>query len=237
MDLPAPLIPGRLLRRYKRFLADVALDGGGEVTAHCPNSGSMMGLSAPGLRVWLSHSGNPRRKLAHTLELVEADGTLVGIHTGRPNRLAEEAILAGTVAPLAGYTALRREVPYAVNSRVDLLLGHAERPDCYVEVKNVHLRRPHGPHPTAAEFPDCVTARGAKHLGALSGVCAAGMRAVLLYIVQRADCDHFRLADDLDPVYAAGAKAAAAAGVEFLCYGCDVQPSGIAVSRPLSVVV
>ncbi|MCB9958595.1 MAG: DNA/RNA nuclease SfsA [Rhodospirillaceae bacterium] len=237
MDLPVPLIPGRLVRRYKRFLADVALQDGSTVTAHCPNSGSMMGLGTPGLRVWLSRSGNPKRKLAHTLELVEAEGTLVGIHTGRPNRLAEDAIRNGTIAPLAGYATLRREVRYDVNSRVDLLLGGPDRPDCYVEVKNVHLRRPHGPHPTAAEFPDCVTARGAKHLGALIGVRSAGMRAVLLYIVQRADCDHFRLAVDLDPLYAAGAVAAAAAGVEFLCYGCDVQPSGIAVSRRLSMVV
>ena len=237
MDLPAPLLAGRLERRYKRFLVDIRLDDGRLVTAHCPNPGSMMGLSDPGLRAWVSVSANTKRKLPYTLELVEADGTLVGIHTGRPNRLAEEAIRAGVIGSLAGYSGLRREVPYAGNSRVDLVLHGPGQPDCFVEVKNVHLRRPGGDHPQAAEFPDCVTARGAKHLDALATLPAQGMRAVLLYIVQRADCDYFRLAEDIDPTYAARAKAARMAGVEMVAYACDVQPSGIAVSRSLPMVV
>lgn len=235
MRFPTPLVQGRLCRRYKRFLADV--DVGGEiVTAHVPNSGSMLGLDAPGAEVWLSRSAKPARKLAFTLELVAADGTLVGVNTGHPNALAAAAISAGRIPELAGYTVLRREVRYGRNSRIDLLLEAADSPPCYVEVKNVHLRRPDRGDGLAAEFPDCVTARGAKHLEELSAMAAAGARAVMLYLVQRADCSHFRTAADIDPAYDAGLRRALDAGVEALCWACRITPEEIEFERPLPVL-
>lgn len=237
MDLPRPLEPARLIRRYKRFLADCRLADGTEVTAHCPNPGAMMGLDAPDLPVWLSRSTNPKRKLSHTLELVALPSGLVGINTGHPNRIAEDAIRTGHIPDLTGYATLRREVKYGRNSRVDLLLEDPGKPPAYVEVKNVHLRREDGPHPTAAEFPDCVTARGAKHLLELADRVAAGDRAVMLYVVQRMDCDHFRVAADIDPAYAAGLSTAMAAGVEAMAYTCHLDLERIVLDRPIPVVL
>jgi sugar fermentation stimulation protein A len=228
MRWPTPLIPGHLVRRYKRFLADVVLEGGGAVTVHCPNPGRMLGLDAPGARVWVSKSGNPARVLPLTLELVEADGGLVGINTIHPNRLVEEAIGAGRIAELRGYEVIRREVRYDERCRIDLLLHRSDRPDCFVEVKNVHLKRTAG-----AEFPDAVTVRGAKHLGALARQVAAGARAVVVYVVQRTDCADFRIAADIDPVYAASFRAALDAGVEAACYACDISLDGVRLARPL----
>ncbi len=233
MLLPSPLQPGRLVRRYKRFLADVELPGGGVVTAHCANPGSMMGLADPGIPVWLSRSADPKRKLPWSLELVEVDvgagPALVGINTGYPNRLAAEAIGAGTIEELAGYGTLRREVRYGTRSRVDIVLEHDGRPPCYVEIKNVHLSRRAG----HAEFPDSVTARGAKHLGELALVAEAGMRAVMLFVVQRADAATMSLAADLDPAYSAAYARARDAGVETLVYGCDISPAEIVLTRRL----
>jgi sugar fermentation stimulation protein A len=231
MRWPHPLIPGRLIRRYKRFLADVALEGRGEVTVHCPNPGRMTGLDAPGSRVWLSQASNLQRKLPLTLELVEADGGLVGINTMHPNRLVEEAIQAGRIEELAGYRSVRREVGYDDRSRVDLLLTEPGRPDCYVEVKNVHLRRS-----ALAEFPDTVTARGARHLGAMRRQVAAGARAVLVYVVQRTDCAAFAVAEDIDPIYAGAFRDALAGGVEALCRACTISLDQIELAVPLPIL-
>ncbi|MFS2011178.1 DNA/RNA nuclease SfsA [Azospirillum sp. CT11-132] len=243
MRFPTPLLQGRLIRRYKRFLADVLLDGV-EVTAHVPNSGSMIGLDLPGSAVWLSRSDNPNRKLAYTLELVEAAAPwgegLVGVNTGHPNALVAAAIAAGTIPELAGYDRLRREVKYGRNSRIDVLLEDdpakpGARPLTYVEVKNVHLRRPDGPYGDAAEFPDCVTARGAKHLEEMAAMVAQGCRAVMLYLVQRGDCSHFRTAADLDPAYHDGLRRALDSGVEALCWSCAITPESIELDRPLPI--
>jgi sugar fermentation stimulation protein A len=229
MRFDSPLIPGRLIRRYKRFLADVDIDGGME-TVHCANPGSMLGLAEPGSPVWLSLSTNPARKLRFSWELIEVAGGLVGINTAAANRLAEEAIRVGRIAELAGYTELRREVAYGTRSRVDLLLAGPGRPPCYVEVKSVTLRRR-----GAAEFPDAVTARGARHLRELSAMRLSGARAVMLFIAQRGDCEDFVIARDIDPVYELEMAAARAAGVEVLAYGCLVSAAGIEVTRPLRV--
>jgi sugar fermentation stimulation protein A len=226
VDFPSPLVRGQLLRRYKRFFADVRLDAGGEVTVHCPNPGSMMGLCAPGLMVWLSRSDDPRRKLAHTLEMVEADGTLIGTNTMAPNRIAAEAIAAGQIAELAGYPTVRREVKYGAASRVDFLLeGEAGR--CWVEVKGVTLSRGCG----LAEWPDSVSARGARHVLELEQMAGAGDRAVVLFIVQRADCDRFALAADIDPAFARALEQARIRGVETLVYACGVSASGIGLTH------
>jgi sugar fermentation stimulation protein A len=233
MRFSAPLKPARLIKRYKRFLADVALEDGGEVTAHCPNPGSMMGLKDPGLRCWVSVHDDPRRKLKYTLELVEADGALVAMNTMNPNKIAEEAIAAGRIAPLTGYAGLRREVKYGENSRIDLLLEDDARPPAWVEVKNCHLMRT----PGLAEFPDSVTTRGAKHLGELIKRVEAGDRAVQLFIVQRPDCTKLSPARDLDPAYAEALSAAAAAGVEILAYGCTIDLTGVELDAPMEVVL
>jgi sugar fermentation stimulation protein A len=233
MKFAEPLIPGRLVRRYKRFLSDIESEGQ-LVTAHCPNPGSMMGLLDPGSQVWLSRSRNPSRKLPYTWELVRAKGALVGINTGHANRVVAEALAAGRIPELAGYERVRREVRYGQASRIDLLLEGPKRPKCYVEVKNVTLKRAgHG----AAEFPDAVTVRGAKHLRELSHVAAAGERAVIFYLVQRQDCDRFSIAADIDPAYAAGFERALALGVEALCYACKVSPEAIELDRPLPLAL
>jgi sugar fermentation stimulation protein A len=228
MEFSRPLVPARLLRRYKRFLADVAMADGTATIAHCPNPGSMLGLDQPGSEIWLSPAPSARRKLPFTWELIRIDGRLVGINTGYPNALAAEAIRAGLIPQLAGYAELRREVRYGRNSRIDILLQGGRAPPCYVEVKNVHLKRA-----DAAEFPDCVTARGAKHLDELADMARAGFRAVMLYVVQRTDCRRLTIAADIDPAYAMALKRAMAAGVEAISYSCAVELTGIGVTGPI----
>lgn len=232
MRFPSPLVEGRLVRRYKRFLADVELVTGEIVTVHCANPGSMIGLAEPGMRVLLSRAANPLRKLPWSWELVETDGALVGINTAHPNGIVAEAIRAGAIPELGGYMVLRREVRYGRNSRIDILLEGGDRPDAYVEVKNVHLSRKKG----LSEFPDSITARGAKHLAELSDVAAAGLRGVMLYLVHRGDTGSLALARDIDPAYGAAFDAARKAGVEMLAYRCIVTPEEVTLAGRIPVL-
>jgi sugar fermentation stimulation protein A len=229
---PHPLIPGTLLRRYQRFLADVRLDDGRHVTAHTPNTGSMQGCCRPGSRVWLRDTGNIARKYPLSWELVEAEPeVLVGINTGLANALAREAVESGVVQELQGYASIRQEVRYGEeSSRIDLLLENAPG-RCYVEVKNVTLVED-----GAALFPDAVTQRGAKHLRELAAMVRQGHRAVIFFCVQRADATELRPADRIDPVYGRTLREAMAVGVEALAYRAEVNLDGIALRSPLPVV-
>ena len=232
MHLP-PLLRGTLIQRYKRFLTDVRLEDGRLVTAACPNTGSMLGLTTPGSIVWLSESDSPTRKYRHTWELVQADlgngPTLVGINTGHPNKLVAEAVATKRVKALAGYPSLRREVKYGRNSRIDLLLECGKKGLCYVEIKNVHLSRRHG----LAEFPDCETARGAKHLAEMSQMVREGHRAMMVFLIQREDARRFALARDIAPAFAAAFDAATRAGVEAIALRCRMRPEEIVVDKPV----
>ncbi|MQX37083.1 DNA/RNA nuclease SfsA [Roseospira navarrensis] len=232
MDFPAPLIRGTLVRRYKRFMADVDLDDGTRVTAHCANSGSMLTVQPPGAEVWLSPQDSPKRKLKYTWELVRIGDHLVGINTNHPNAIVAEAAADALIPQLAGYDTVRREVKYGRNSRIDVLLSHPDRRSCYVEVKNVTMKR--GPEVGGpAEFPDAVTARGAKHLDEMIDMVAAGHRAVMVYVVQRGDCGSLRIAGDIDPAYLEALQRALALGVEAVCVSCSVTPERVAVTGPL----
>lgn len=235
MRLP-PLLRGTLIQRYKRFLADVRLDDGRLVTAACPNTGSMLGLCAPGSVVWLSESDNPTRRYPFTWELVQADlgrgPLLVGINTGHPNKLVAEAVATGRIRALAGYPTLRREVKYGRNSRIDLLLECAKKGLCYVEIKNVHLSRRHG----LAEFPDSVTARGVKHLTEMGEMVRQGHRAVMVFLIQRSEARRLAFARDIDPAYGAAFDVARAAGVEAIALRCRVGTDEIAVDRRVPIL-
>jgi len=236
MRFPAPLIPATLIKRYKRFLADVTLATGETITVHVANPGSMIGLATPGSRVWLSKSDNPNRKLSHSWELIEADfgagPELVGVNTAHPNPLVGAALAAGLIPELAGYDSIRREVKYGKNSRVDFLLESAKRPPCYVEIKNVHLMR----QPGLAEFPDARTERGAKHLEELGDAVEAGNRATMLYLIQIGSAGRFSLARDIDPKYGAAFDRARSRGVEALAWRCRIDRDGIEVAAPVAIV-
>jgi sugar fermentation stimulation protein A len=229
MLLPQPIRRGTLVARYKRFFADVRLDDGTAITAHCPNPGAMLGLNTPGLTAWVSAAPGAKRKLPWTLEFVEADGALVGINTMHPNRLVAEAIDEERIGEVAGYASVRREVRYAKASRVDFLLEDPVKGRCWLEVKNVHLRRTG----TLAEFPDCVAARSTRHLEDLAAEVAKGDRAAALFVVQRTDCDGFSACRDLDPKFADGLEAAANAGVEVLVYGTEIGTEAIRLGGAL----
>ncbi|MCF6256030.1 MAG: DNA/RNA nuclease SfsA [Gammaproteobacteria bacterium] len=235
MEFPQPLIEGRLLKRYKRFLADVELKKGEVITAHTANTGAMTGCSEPGSRVWLSISDNPKRKYPHSWEIVEvAPKVLCGINTLLGNHLVNEAIVADRVPELKGYAHIRREVPYGEErSRIDLLLEPSgSAPPCYVEVKNVTLA-----DNGVALFPDAVTVRGTKHLRELTHVVEQGARAVIFYCVQRNDCREFRPAETIDAVYAQTLREAMEKGVEAIAYQADVSVTGIRLTKVMPVCV
>lgn len=233
MRFPTPLRRGRLLRRWNRFLCEVALDDGDAVVAHCPNPGSMMGLSEPGLSIWVEPNDDARRKLGYAWRLVELpQGHLAGIDTMVPNRVVAEALAAGSIPGFDRYPIIRPEVPYGTRSRVDFHLSGADGPPCWLEVKNVHLRR----EDDWAEFPDCVTTRGARHLDDLAARAAQSDRAAMLFVVQRTDCARFRLAADLDPGYADAFARAQAAGVEMHCFATRIDVGGVTLGRSLPVL-
>lgn len=234
MRFQTPLVPGRLIRRYNRFLSDVTLDTGQVVKAHCPNPGAMLGLKDEGLRVWLEPNDDPKKKLKYGWRLVEFEnGHWSGIDTAVPNRVVREALEARRVPGLGAYDTVRAEVKYGQKSRVDFLLSGAGQRDVYVEVKNAHLRRTGD----LAEFPDCVTDRGARHLEELAGMVAEGHRAVMLYLVQRTDCARFSLARDLDPAYGAAFDRARAAGVEAMVFGTEITIESVSLGPAMPFVL
>ena len=232
MEFSHPLVRAQLIRRYKRFLADAQLENGDLVTAHCANPGAMTGLTKVGAEIWLSPAQNPARKLRWSWELIRVGNSLVGINTAHPNTIVAEAISSGRIPSLLGYTSMRREVKYGKSSRIDILLEDPFQGKCFVEVKNVHLKRELG-----AEFPDSVTARGTKHLHELVDMVAQGHRSAMFYLVQREDCSDFRIAADIDPTYNTAFEAASEKGVETLCYSCLLNPSEIVLDRPLPILL
>ena len=228
MDYPAPLLPATFLRRYKRFLADFHDPDGRLLTAHCANTGSMLGLLQLGAAALLSRSNNPQRKLAYSWELVQENNVWVGIHTGRSNALVREALTLGQLPTLRGYQKIQAEVPVGAHNRLDFRLEGARLPPCYVEVKSVTLRQGH-----VALFPDAVSKRGHRHLHCLAHLHQQGFRSVLLFVVQRQDCTLFRPAQSIDPAYAATLSQVVQGGVEILVHCCTVDPQGIRVRHAI----
>ena len=229
------LTEGVLVKRYKRFLADIDFNGQVE-TVHCPNPGAMTGLKDPGMRVWCSTSDNPNRKLKKTLEIVEADGTLVGINTNLPNKLTDEALINQVIPAFADYPLITPEFTYEKGTRFDFKLAtENDAQSLMLEVKNVHLARPDGPNPKAMEFPDSVTTRGAKHLNILAEIARSGGKAAMLYVIQRGDGEYFTLADDIDPNYAEAFIAARKAGVAIHAWQCHIDLNTIKISTELPV--
>lgn len=230
MKFSTPLVPARLIRRYKRFLADCRLEDGTEVTAHCANPGSMMGLAEPDSKIWLEPNDDPKKKLKYGWRLVDHEnGHFTGVDTSVPNRALKLALEERRVAALAAYSNVRAEVKYGDNSRADFLLTEDGLPDAWVEVKSVTLCRQDG----LAEFPDSVTARGAKHMAELAEMARQGHRAILLFLVQRTNCDLVTPAHDIDPKYSAALKAAMDAGVEVIALGTTITPEGVEVAAEI----
>lgn len=236
MKFVSPLVPATLIRRYKRFLADVELADGHILTVHVANPGAMTGLQTAGARVWLSKSPSATRKLPYSWELIEADfgrgAELVGVNTAHPNTIVSRALAQDGIPELAGYASIRREVKYGKSSRIDFLLEHDGRPPCYVEVKNAHLMR----RTDLAEFPDSVTARGAKHLDEMAAMVATGARAVMLFVIQIGSATSFTLARDIDPAYGRAFDRARASGVQALALTCRITTESISIAKAVPIV-
>jgi sugar fermentation stimulation protein A len=230
MRIPLPTLEGRLLRRYKRFLADIELADGSVVTAHCPNTGSLLGCTTPGSRVILRDAGEGRRKLRYTFQSIAVGRSLVNVDTSLPNAAVLEAIQRGRIPELAGYDRARREVRYGARSRIDILLERQGGERCYVEVKSTTLARGR-----TALFPDAVTERGRRHLEELARMVAQGHRAVQFFFVGRCDVARFAPADDIDPAYGRALREAVLAGVEVLAWAAVVRPDRLEPRRPLPV--
>ena len=225
-----PLLPGVLLKRYKRFLADVRLETGEVVTAHCPNSGSMKACAQPGRPVYLSQSINPKRKLSYTWELIHMPESLVGVNTLLPNRLVYSALVNGEIPSFNGYTKVDREVGIGNHTRIDLLLSGENIPSCYVEVKNCTWVEA-----GIAQFPDAVTERGRKHMKALEQLSGEGYRSVVFFLIQRMDARVFRPARQIDPAYATALMKAADAGVEIMAYDADLTLDRVRINRKIAL--
>ena len=235
MKFISPLVPATLIRRYKRFLADVELADGNIITVHVANPGAMTGLQTTGARVWLSKSPSTTRKLPYSWELIEVDfgggAELVGVNTAHPNTIVAEALAQDSIPELAGYASIRREVKYGKSSRIDVLLEHEGRPPCYVEVKNVHLMR----QTDLAEFPDSVTVRGAKHLDEMAAMVSTGARAVMLFVIQIGSATSFTLARDIDPAYGRAFDRARETGVEAMAITCKITTESISIAKPVPI--
>ncbi len=232
MQFQTPLMPATLIRRYKRFLADIVLEDGTQTTAHCANPGAMTGLATPGARIWVERNDDPRRKLRYSWKLVELNGGhMACVDTSLANRVVEEALRAGQVPGLPENAEVRREVRYGQGSRVDFLLSGAGGPNIWVEVKSVTLSR----QPGLAEFPDAETKRGARHLAELANMAGQGDRAVVLYLVQRSDCTEVSVAADIDPAYARACRQANACGVEPLAFSSHISVDGLRMGAAVAV--
>ena len=232
MNNPVKFISGRLIKRYKRFFADVKLDSGEVVTAHCPNTGSMMGLLTEGNIVYLSKTDNEKRKLKYTLEIIRDKGASVGVNTHRANRIVEKAIIEKKISTLGKKYDYRREVKYGKNSRIDFLITNKKGEEIFLEVKNVTLSKRKG----VAEFPDAITERGSKHLLELIDVVKKNKRAIMLFLVQRDDCKKFRIAEEIDSIYKQNIMNAMKAGVEILCYGCSFVRNNIELDKKIKFI-
>ena len=232
MKYAQSLIPATLLRRYKRFLADMRMEDGAIITVHCANPGSMLSLAVAGRRCWLSHHTGTARKLEYSWELEEAPTGCIGINTARANIVVAEALAAGAIPELAGWPIVRREVPDGADSRLDFHLSGGGDQECWLEVKSVTMSR----HAGLAEWPDAKSSRGARHLEALARLAAGGAGATLLFLAQRPDCTAFRVAGDIDPAYAAAFAAVDRAKVRILAYDCTVSPAGIELRKPLTIL-
>lgn len=234
MEFAAPLQPATLIKRYKRFLADCRLDDGREITAHCANPGSMLGLAVPGQKVWLEPNDDPKKKLDFGWRLVEhLDGNFTGVDTALPNRMVKAALEAGEIPALDGYDRVRAEVAYGEKSRIDFLLSKDGAPDAYVEVKSVTLCR----RPGVAEFPDAVTARGARHMLELALMAKQGYRAAVLFLIQRTDASEMKIAEDIDPYYAQSLMTAYKQGVEVIAHATNISPKGVTLGPQLPVTL
>jgi len=232
MKFSNKLIKAKFVKRYKRFFSDHILEDGKLVTAHCPNTGAMTGVAKEGITSWLSPSNNPKRKLKWTWELTQENNTIVGVNTHNPNKIIQEAINNNEIKELLNYKTLKREVSYGSNSRIDIFLQDEKKIDCYVEIKNVHLSREKG----IAEFPDGITSRGTKHLKELAHVAQSGCRAVMLYLIQRNDCNFFKIAKDIDKEYAKEFINALNAGVEVICVDTILNTNGISIGKNIQLL-
>lgn len=232
MNNSVKFITGQLIKRYKRFFADVKLDTGEIVTAHCPNTGSMMGLLDKGNIVFLSKTDNAKRKLKYTLEIIKVLDANIGVNTHKANRIVENAIVEKKISSLGKDYDFKREVKYGANSRIDFLITNNKKEKIYLEVKNVTLSKTK----KTAEFPDAITERGSKHLLELIQVVKKNNRAIMLFLIQRDDCIKFRIAEEIDPMYKKNILKAIQAGVEILCYSCSFSKNNIQLDKKIKFI-
>ncbi len=232
MKFANKLVKAKFIKRYKRFFSDHILENGKKVVAHCANTGAMTGVNITGMTTWLLENNNPKRKLKWSWELCQINSTLIGVNTHNPNKIIEEAIINKNIAKLKDYSSYKREVKYGENSKIDFLLTHRKKSDCYLEIKNVHLSR----KKNIAEFPDAITARGKKHMQELSKVKLSGKRAVILYLIQRNDCKYFKIAKDIDIEYYEEFYNAINLGVEVICIDTILSKNKIVIGKPIKLL-